>query len=406
MDRLLTLQLLDHLGTERQMVFLTGPRQVGKTTIARTLCDSLSTDEQPGLYLNWDNQQHRGHILEGPQSVASLGGADRLSTEQPLVALDELHKYSKWRDFLKGLFDTYENRLRIVVTGSARLGAFKRGGDSLMGRYFPFTLHPLSVGELAGSSTMAALTQNPVPICDDQWHTLQKFGGFPEPFLRDEQRFYNRWHRLRTEQLLGEDIRDLTRVQEIGQLEHLAVVLTGQVGQLCSYTSLSRAVRVSVDTIRRWTTLLEALYWCFSIRPWHSNVARSLRKEPKYYLWDWSSVTDAGARAENMVASALYKTVQGLQQDGHGDFSLHFLRDKQKREVDFIVVRDGKPWFLVEVKSSGKAALSPQLDYYQKQTGALHAFQLAMDLPYVDRDCFSVSSPVIVPARTLLSQLR
>lgn len=406
MQRLLTNQLVDHFQTERQMAILTGPRQVGKRTIARQLCADLGNDKQSGLYLNWDNQQHRGQILDGPQVLASLAGVDRLSIDPPLIALDELHKYSKWRDLLKGLFDTYETQLRILVTGSASLGAFRRGGDSLMGRYFPFVLHPLSTGELAHSKQLTPLINQPQPISDDQWQTLQQFGGFPEPFLRSDHRFYNRWQRLRTEQLLREDIRDLTRVQEIGQLEHLSLVIANQVGQLCSYTSLSKAVRVSVDTVRRWITLLEALYWCFAIRPWHSNVARSLRKEPKYYLWDWSSVSDPGARAENLVASALYKTVHVLEQDGHGKFSLHYLRDKQKREVDFIVVKDEKPWFLVEVKSSGKTALSSQLEYFQKQTGALHAFQLAMNLPFVDRDCFSISSPVIVPARTLLSQLR
>ncbi len=245
----------------------------------------------------------------------------------------------------------------------------------------------------------------PRDIGEERWQALQRFGGFPEPFAKAEQRFYTRWRGLRTQQLFREDVRDLTRVQEIGQLEQLADVLRAQVGQLTSYATLSTRARVSADTVRRWITILEALYWCFSVRPWHANVTRALRKEPKFYLWDWSLVDDPGARAENLVAGALLKTVHALTELGHGAFALHFLRDKDKREVDFVVVRDGRSWFLVEVKTSGKAPLSPSLAHFQRQIGAAHAFQVVMDAPFVARDCFERTTPTVVPARTLLSQL-
>jgi len=172
-----------------------------------------------------------------------------------------------------------------------------------------------------------------------------------------------------------------------------------------SYASLSRQVRASVDSIRRWVRTLEALYFCFSVRPWYHNVARSLRKEPKIYLWDWSQLDDAGARFENLVASALLKSVHLWTDLGYGEFSLHYIRDKEKREVDFVVIRDGQPWFLVEVKGSESARLSPQLERFQGQTGASHAFQVALDALPVERDCFAVTRPVIVPARTFLTQL-
>ena len=345
-------------------------------------------------------------IVKGPSSIAEQLGLDRLHADLPLCAFDELHKYQHWRDLLKGFFDQYETRARVLVTGSASLATFRRSGDSLMGRCFPYTLHPVSVAECVATSTRHALI-NPAPgrIEGDQWESLWQFGGFPEPFLKGQKRFYNRWRSLRNEQLFREDLRDLTRIQELGQVELLATLLRSQVGQLTSYTYLSRSVRVSIDTVRRWIDTLESLYYCFTVRPWHRNVARALRKEPKYYLWDWSQVAEPGARAENLVASALHKAVNWWTESGRGDFALHFVRDKQKREVDFLVTRDARPWFLVEVKSSEKAPLSTTLEYFQKQVRASHAFQVVFDADYVARDCFEVQTPVIVPARTFLAQL-
>ena len=398
-QRYLLAELQQHFRTNRQMVFLSGPRQVGKTTIARSLGDAAG-------YFNWDNQTHREMIVNGPSSIAEQLGLDRLHTDLPLCVFDELHKYQHWRDLLKGFFDQYETRANVLVTGSASLATFRRGGDSLMGRYFPYTLHPVSVAECIATPTRDALI-NPAPGCieHDQWESLWQFGGFPEPFLKGQKRFYNRWRSLRNEQLFREDLRDLTRIQELGQVELLATLLRSQVGQLTSYTYLSKSVRVSIDTVRRWIDTLESLYYCFTVRPWHRNVARALRKEPKYYLWDWSQVADPGARAENLVASALHKAVHWWTESGQGDFSLHFVRDKQKHEVDFLVTRDARPWFLVEVKSSEKAPLSTTLDYFQKQLQASHAFQVVIDADYVANDCFEVQTPVIVPARTFLAQL-
>ena len=399
MQRYLLEELQQHFRTNRQMVFLSGPRQVGKTTIARSLTDAAG-------YLNWDNQTHREVIVKGPSSIAEQTGLDRLGPEPRLCVLDELHKYQHWRDVLKGFFDQYEIRARVLVTGSASLATFRRGGDSLMGRYFPYTLHPVSVAEcVATPARQTLINPEPVRIEPDQWESLWRFGGFPEPFLKGQKRFYNRWRSLRNEQLFREDLRDLTRIQELGQVELLANVLRSQAGRLTSYTYLSKSVRVSIDTVRRWIGTLESLYYCFTVRPWHRNVTRALRKEPKYYLWDWSQVADPGARAENLVASALHKAVNWWTESGRGDFSLHFVRDKQKREVDFLVCRDAKPWFLVEVKSSGKAPLSSALTYFQQQLRVPHAFQVVIDADYVARDCFEVQTPVMVPARTFLAQL-
>lgn len=405
MKRYLLEELASHYRNNRQMVFLSGPRQVGKTTVARMLGETFPDNQ----YFNWDNRTHREIILKGPDAISTELGLDRLQAGLPLCVFDELHKYRDWRDFLKGFFDQYEERARALVTGSASLKTFKRGGDSLMGRYFPYTLHPISVAECVDaqgkSATGGLVNPQPGPIADDQWDALRKFGGFPEPFLKADQRFYNRWRTLRAEQLLREDLRDLTRIQELGQVEMLAELLRNQAGQLTAYSWLAKTIRVSVDTIRRWMATLESLYFCFTVKPWHNNIARALRKEPKYYLWDWSQVNDPGARAENMVANALLKAVHWWTETGEGDFGLHFIRDKQKREVDFLVTRDRNPWFLVEVKASGKTGLSDSLRYFQRQTGVTHAFQVAMDAKFVERDCFEYHDPIIVPAKTFLAQL-
>jgi len=397
-ERLYENLLREHLAEHRQMAMLSGPRQVGKTTTAR----ESAGDHR---YYTWNRQSDRMIITAGPDSVAADMGFDTLSERHRHVVFDELHKYRRWRDFLKGFFDVYSEQARIVVTGNARPGFFRRGGDSLMGRYFLYRMHPLSVGELnrteIGEHTIGA----PVRGQPELIPLLLRFGGFPEPLLKSSTRFYNRWRRLRNELLFREDLRDLTQIQEVGQVEVLAELLAANAGQLASYSSLASNVQVAVDTIRRWIAALEALFYCFSVRPWFKSVPKSLRKQPKIYLWDWSLLDNEAARRENFVASHLLKAVHWWTDLGLGTFGLHYLRDKAKREVDFLVVRDGKPWFLVEVKSTDRGSVSPALSYYLEQTGAEHAFQIAFDLDYVDRDCFEARGPLIVPASTLLSQL-
>lgn len=388
--------LRDHLENERQMVFLSGPRQVGKTTLAKGLGAS---------YFNWDNSAHRRIILKGPDAVAAEAGLDCLREKLPVVVFDELHKHARWKSFLKGFFDTYEDRVRIIVTGSARMDVFRRGGDSLMGRYFLFRMHPLSVAECLSQRTPEAqLLRQPQPMPDEDWAALCEHGGFPEPFRRRNRAFSLRWRRLRQDLLLREDTRDLGRIEDIGTLETFGQILAEQSGKQLNYSHLAGEVGISVDTVRRWLDLLERLYFGFRLRPWFRNVRRSLRKEPKWFLRDWSGITDVGARAETMVACHLLKAVEGWTDLGLGNFDLRYLRDKEKREVDFIVIRDGRPWFLVEVKQANEK-LSPVLGVMQHETGAPHAFQSVIESEFVDADCFKTTHPTIVPARTLLSQL-
>jgi uncharacterized protein len=387
--------LEDHLAKHRQMALVSGPRQVGKTTACRSLSDQ---------YLNWDNTDDRRRLLRGPAALAETLELDRLHTTPPVAVLDELHKYSKWKSLLKGFFDTYGDRVHLIVTGSSRLDIFRRGSDSLMGRYLLYRMHPWSVGESLRTNLPPREIGSPAEIASAEWDALWEHGGFPEPFLRRDSRFTRRWRSLRQEQLSREDLREVAQVADLGTMETLMQLLAERSAQQLIYSNLAREIQVSVDTVKRWVDLLARLHYGFMVRPWFTNVAKALRKEPKWFQRDWSGLADDGARAETLVACHLLKAVEGWTDLGFGEFELRYLRDKQKREVDFLVVKDRKPWFLVEVKLS-ETSLSPSLAHFQAQTKAAHAFQLVVSLAYQAADCFLLHRPVVVPAKTFLSQL-
>jgi predicted AAA+ superfamily ATPase len=394
--------LEEHLLQNRQMLFLMGPRQVGKTT---TSLEVTLPGPRKRFYLNWDNQTHRLLIIEGQEAVAKHLELDQLQENPVLVVFDEIHKFHKWKDFLKGFFDIYGGVTKIIVTGSARLDILNFGGDSLMGRYFLYRLHPLSIREVLDPTLSEQEIRFPQSISEENLKTLLSFGGFPEPFLQNNLRFYNRWKKLRFKQLFQEDLQDISNIREIGQLQILTELLRKQAGQLVNFSELAKKIQVSSDTIRRWMETLRALYYSFSLQPWSTNISRSLLKEPKIFLWDWSLVDDRGQRLENFVASHLLKAIHFWTDRGFGDYHLYFLRDKEQREVDFLVTKNNEPWFLVEVKASASGGLSKSLFHFQEQTRARHAFQVVFDLPYVNQDCFAHTKPVIVPATTFLSQL-
>ena len=393
--RLYTTVLADHLRKHRQMALVSGPRQVGKTTACRSISDA---------YLNWDNMDDRRRLLRGPAALAEVLQLDLLRAQPPIAVLDELHKYSKWKSLLKGFFDTYGERVRLIVTGSSRIDIFRRGSDSLMGRYFLYRMHPWSVAECLRTEIPSHEIQPPAEVASADWDALLEHGGFPEPFLLRDSRFTRRWRSLRQEQLSREDLREVAQVTDLGTMETLMQLLAERSGQQLVYSSLAREIQVSVDTVKRWIDLLARMHYGFMVRPWFRNVAKALRKEPKWFLRDWSGLADDGARAETFVACHLLKAVEGWSDLGFGDFELRYLRDKQKREVDFLVVKDRKPWFLVEVKRS-ETSLSPSLAYFQRQTKATYAFQVVISLGYQPVDCFKVHRPVVVPAKTFLSQL-
>jgi predicted AAA+ superfamily ATPase len=390
--------LEEHLTKHRQMAFVTGPRQVGKTTTCRAHADS---------YLDWDNVDDREQILAGPARLEDRLGLNRLSETTPAALFDELHKYPRWKQLLKGLFDSYSDRVRIIVTGSSRMDVYRRGGDSLMGRYFLYRMHPFSVAETLEQALPDPdrVVRAPRKVKASDFEALWKYGGYPEPFLKRDMRFSRRWQSLRLQQFVREDIRDLTQIQQIDQMETLVRLLADRSAHQLIYGNLAKQVRVSVDTVRRWIDVLRDLHLGFLVRPWFRNVSRSLRKEPKWFLRDWSSIKDVGDRAETFVGCHLLKAVDGWNDMGLGNFELGYLRDKERREVDFLVIRDGKPWFLAEVKHR-EETIGGALEHFQRQIEAPFAFQIVFGADYVDADCFAKPrGPVVVPASTFLSQL-
>ena len=385
-----------HLKNYRQMVFVSGPRQVGKTT----MCEAVAS-----TYLSWDDEDVRRAIQSGQRVVADKYALNVAAESEKILVYDEIHKYSKWKQFLKGFYDLYGKDLRIVATGSAKMDVYKKGGDSMMGRYFPYRMHPLSVAELLDVSIPdERIVRSPKMLPDDEWTALVRFGGFPDPFVNRDIRFSRRWNSLRFEQLLKTDMRDLTRISELDQLSALAEILSNRSGEQLVYKNIGCDLGVDEKTAKKWVKTLKYLYLGFEVRPWFRNIENSIRKMPKWYLRDWANIQDEGKRAETFIACHLLKAVEGWTDLGYGEFSIGYLRDKSRREVDFVVTRDGIPWFLVEVKKSD-TSLSEALGFFQKRTGAAHAFQVVMDAEYGEYDCFSIHSPRVVSARTFLSQL-
>lgn len=331
-----------------KMAFISGPRQVGKTTLALQLAGSIT--RQHPAYLNWDDVRARPRIR---------GGA--MPPGEPIVVLDEIHKYARWRGLVKGLFDTRESQQSFIVTGSARLDVYRRGGDSLHGRYHSFRLHPFSITEAGGGR--------------DQLDTLLRFGGFPEPFFAGSERVWRRWQRERKERVVREDVRDLERVREISLIELLVEALPARVGSPLSVKNLREELEIAHDTAERWLTILENLYVCFRIAPFGPPRVRAVKKERKLYLWDWSEVADPALRFENLVASHLLKLCH-FREDSEGERrELRFLRDTDGREVDFVVVEGRKPLFAVEVKT-GERAPSAAIKYFKSRAGIPRWYQV------------------------------
>lgn len=392
----------EHCKQFDQMVFLPGARQVGKTTIAHQVCDDVKNH----LYLNWDYPSDRQFILSGSNNVIDAIENKRLGEHtKPIVVFDEIHKFKDWKNYLKGYFDYSKTQINTLVTGSGKLDVYQKGGDSLMGRYFIYRVHPLSTRELITPNYDAEKIHFPKKLDNNVWESLYEFGGFPDPLLKQDKRFSNRWQQLRMQQLLQEDINAFIHISELAQIEVLAKLLHQNASQQLNYHQLAKMIQVTDKTLKRWIECLKSLYFCFTIQPWSKNISRSLIKEPKLYLYDWSLIHDKGARIENLIACHLLKAVHYWTDIGLGNYQLYYLRDKEKREVDFLITENDKPWILAEVKASNNQSINPNLYYYQSQTQAPYAFQVAFDAPYIDEDCFSVKKPTIVPARTFLSQL-
>ncbi|MDP6977144.1 MAG: ATP-binding protein [Myxococcota bacterium] len=349
----------------RKMVFIDGPRQVGKTTFALSLLGKGVRETHPA-YFNWDD----------PRSAARLRRLE-LPPDEAILVLDEVHKYARWRNLVKGIYDSEKSCRRIIVTGSARLDYYRKGGDSLANRYRHLRLHPFSLGELSASPSKSDLD------------SLLRFGGFPEPFLLQDEREHRIWQRDRVSRVVRDDLRDLERVREISLVEHLVDMLPERVGSPLSIKSLREDLEVDHKTVERWVTILENLYLCFRIAPYGAPKIRAVKKERKLYLWDWSMAPEGGARFENLVACQLLKFCHFVEDTEGHSMELRFLRDTDKREVDFVVLKDRKPLFAVECKS-GDRDVGASLHYFAQRTPIPRFYQVHLGSRHFERGPITV----------------
>lgn len=313
--RSLTAELLRFLSEEKKMAFIAGPRQVGKTTLAKHI---LSRAGKDGGYFNWDVESHRKAILKDPESF--WAGAGR-------IVLDEIHKYPRWKRFLKGLHDATTPGVEVIVTGSGRLDVYQRGGDSLFGRYGLYRLHPFTLGELLDPGRdplppaefwRRVIESEPVAGAEEALERLERFTGFPEPLFAAAETRLRRWRRSRKHLVLREDLRDLTRIRDVGLLEAMVELLPERVGSPLSLNALSEDLGVAYGTVRCWAQTLARLYYLFEIRPYAGKLARTLRREAKAYLFDGSEIASPGPRFENLAALHLRKLCDAWNDRGLG----------------------------------------------------------------------------------------
>ncbi|MBI5306207.1 ATP-binding protein [Candidatus Wolfebacteria bacterium] len=350
---------------KEKMVFIGGPRQVGKTTMAQSIGKN---DYIRPIYLNWDFRDDRKKIID-----------EKFESEADLIIFDEIHKYKTWRNYLKGEFDKNKDKFKILVTGSARFDLYRRGGDSLLGRYHYLRLHPFSAREILDKKPDIEILRELKFIKDKKigniFDRLFLFGGFPEPFIKKDLKVLRRFHNERLDRLIKEDIRDIENIRDLSALQILVEILPTKVGSLFSINSLKEDLGVTHKTISLWVDILERFYYHFRIYPFASSIIKSLRKEPKMYLWDWSQIEDEAAKLENMIASHLLKMAHFLYDTEGHKVELNFLRDREGREVDFLITVNKKPWMAVEVKLNDDE-ISKNLKYFAKKLKIPFVYQV------------------------------
>ncbi len=355
---------------KKKMVFIGGPRQVGKTTLVKSI---LSSHFSKGIYLNWDFDENRRDIIK-----------KKWQEEDQLIIFDELHKYPKWKSWIKGIYDVTGDKHSIIVTGSARLDIYRRGGDSLMGRYHYFRLHPFSLDEI------------PSGISDkDAFKRLMTVGGFPEPFISGDEREARRWRRERYDRILKEDVRDLESIQNIQLLGLFLDLLRQRVSGLVTLTNIANDIQIAAKTAKAWLELLERMYLIFIVRPYTKSLPRAIQKPPKVYFFDNADVIgNEGAIFENLVAAALIKRLHFFEDRDGYKYELKYLRDKEGREVDFVIVKDNQIEEIIEVKY-GDESISKSLIYYAQKLMPKKVTQIVANLrwPY-DMNNIKVIDPI------------
>lgn len=359
----------------KKMVFISGPRQCGKTTLAKKILSDANPKSESTHYLNWDNLQSRENIYN-----------EQFPTGKGVLVLDEIHKYSRWRQVVKGLFDKRKDELKIIVTGSGRLDYYRHGGDSLQGRYYMYRLHPFSLKEVTSFKTATL-------------NDLLKYGGFPEPFLLASERETRRWGKAYQSRIINEDLNSMENIKDISLLESLAFRLPELVGSPISINSIRRDLQVSHQTVSRWLIMLENIYMIFRIYPFGTPKIRAVKKETKHYHFDWTVIDDEAYRFENLVACNLLKWCH-FRQDYEGfDTELRYFRDVDRREIDFVLMENNKPIQFIECKLKHKN-VNPALRYLKQRFPETNAAQIIL---YGNDDYINKDGIRVCPADTFLA---
>ncbi len=381
-----------------KMSFISGPRQAGKTTCAK----QFLAERGSGDYFNWDEKRFRLGWSKDPLGL--MESVSRKEGATPLIILDEIHKAKSWKQDIKGVYDSLSAPIDLMVTGSAKLDVYRRGSDSLLGRYHHFRLHPFSLGELLEnkhSITSDTLIDAAFYTASEKnadlstkLHALWTFGPFPEPLFSGEERTLNLWQRERMERLIREDLRDISRIQELSQIEMLAAILPERAANVLSITALREDLEVAYATMKLWIDYLKHVYYLFEVKPYGGSIPRTLKKEGKIYLWDWSEVEEPGARFENLIASHLLKYAHFVTDSGEAKMELFYLKNKQKQEIDFLLVKNGLPWLPIEVKLSDESP-SSNWPFFFKHLPCQKGIQV-IQKPGVKRIVMSGSGEVLV----------
>ena len=380
---------------EKKMVLLAGPRQCGKTTLAKILLKKIK-----GAYYNWDIDEHKKLIR-----------TSELDLKAKLWVFDEIHKYKYWRNWLKGTYDLHRDKHKILVSGSAKLDFYSRGGDSLQGRYYFHRLHPFTLSELLDLEVndlekipeieTNANHNNAKKVLNE----LLQFGGFPEPFCLAQEQEAARWRLTYSTRLIREDIRDLEKVFDLDKMEVLYEHLPLTVGSVLSINSLREDLEVNFRTVKNWIEIFERNYVCFKVPPLGSIKIKAVKKEHKLYFWDWGFVEKYSARCENLIAMHLLRLCHWICDVYGQKAELRYFRDVRGREVDFIIIKKGKPWIAIEVKESD-IDIDPNLKYLLERVKIPFAFQVHFNsnkfkrLPNIN-DC----KTYILPAHIFLANL-
>lgn len=340
----------------KKIVMIAGPRQCGKTTLAKSILDSFD-------YFNYDSLEDREMLLK-----------KKWDRSKEVVIFDELHKMPKWKSWLKGVYDKEGNDPHLLVTGSARLNTFRKVGDSLAGRYFYFRLHPFDLKEIVQSDLRLSVQET--------FDRLLSVGGYPEPFLSGKLSDYRRWRSGHLDVILRQDLIDLEAIRDVRSMELLVQLLRSRVGSAISINALATALQKDHKTIQRWLELLEELFVIFRVTPFSKDIARAVKKEPKFYFYDTGFVEGSSAqKLENLVACALLKEAH-FQTDVNGrPYALFFLKVKGGREIDFLLQPEakGEPSYMIEVKDADAEA-SPNFKLFAPTLKPAKAIQLVREL--------------------------